>query len=52
MPGDRLLVPVILLALDPLATNNLLQTVELLVELLDHQLVLLEGVTRFLVLGE
>ena len=43
MLGDLLSELIILLALLSLATDYLLKTVEFLVELLDHDLVLFEG---------
>ena len=49
---DGLLVAVVLLTLDPLAADYLLQAVELLVEFLDHKLVLFEGVAGLFILSQ
>ncbi len=52
MLGDSLSELVVLLTFDFLASDDLLETVELLVEFLDHDLVLFEGGFGFFVFGE
>ena len=52
MLRDLVLVPVILFTLLSLASDDFLESVELLIEFLDHGLILLERVARFLILSQ